>query len=124
MSLSPATTDSIFAPDEAYLASGTASPRPRCKLDLAKGSVDVIELSLVTPVEMPNYDSESPSILSRAQPQVKPRTQRTREQIQLTALCWFVYLEGWNDGSNGPLLPRIQQVYGVHFLVSCVVTSC
>ncbi|KAJ8589363.1 MFS general substrate transporter [Rhizopogon salebrosus TDB-379] len=50
-----------------------------------------------------------------SQPQVKPKTQKTREQIQLAALCWFIYLEGWNDGSNGPLIPRIQHVYEVGY---------
>jgi hypothetical protein len=122
MSPLPATTDPNFAPDEAYLASGAAStyyasPRPRCRVDLAECSVDAIELSLVTPVtpvEIQNDDSEK---ITCSQPQVRPKTQKTREQIQLAALCWFIYLEGWNDGSNGPLIPRIQHVYEVYFLV-------
>ncbi|KAG1745200.1 MFS general substrate transporter [Suillus lakei] len=105
---------------EAYLASGAtltrrASPRPRCKLDLAEGFVDVIELSPVTPVEKQNDDSEKTSVFSCAQSQAMRRTQRTREKIQFVTLCWFIYLEGWNDGSNGPLLPRIQKVYGVGY---------
>jgi hypothetical protein len=122
MSLLPATTNPTLALDEVYLASGVAStcyasPRPRCKLDFAEGSVvDAIEMSPVTPIETQNDDSEK---LTRSQPQAKQRTQKTREQIQLAALCWFLYLEGWNDGSNGPLLPRIQEVYGVPF--SCFV---
>ena len=28
-------------------------------------------------------------------------------------LCWSLFLAGWNDGSTGPLLPRIQTVYHV-----------
>jgi hypothetical protein len=116
MSLSPTTTDPVFTPDEAYLAPGAAStcrasPRPSCKIDLAEAFVDAIELSPVTPVEKQNDDPERLSVLS-----AKLRTQKTREKIQFAALCWFVCLEGWNDGSNGPLLPRIQKVYGVHFL--------
>lgn len=131
MSPSLATTDPIFAPDEAYLARVAtgpasacyASPRLRCKLDLTECSVDAIELSPVTPVtpeEKQNDDSER---LPCSQPQVKTRTQKTREQIQLVTLFWFLYLEGWNDGSNGPLLPRIQEVYGVHLVLLCVVDS-
>ncbi|KAG0695917.1 MFS general substrate transporter [Suillus ampliporus] len=58
---------------------------------------------------------------SCTQPQVKPRTQKMREKIQLATLCWFVYLEGWNDGSNGPLLPRIQNVYGVGYTVVSLI---
>ncbi|KAG2343075.1 MFS general substrate transporter [Suillus weaverae] len=121
MSLSPATTDPVFTPNHAYLTSETAStcrasPRPRCKLDLAEGFVDAIELSPVTPVEKQNDDLERPSVLS-----AKHKTQKTRENIQLLTLCWFIYLEGWNDGSNGPLLPRIQKVYGVGYVAVSLI---
>jgi hypothetical protein len=42
----------------------------------------------------------------------------TRKQIktaslQLLAMSWNMFLLGWNDGSLGPLLPRIQEVYHV-----------
>lgn len=33
--------------------------------------------------------------------------------IQLGALFMSLFLAGWNDGTTGPLLPRIQQVYNV-----------
>jgi hypothetical protein len=33
--------------------------------------------------------------------------------IQFLAICWCIYVVGWHDGSNGPLLPRIQQEYQV-----------
>jgi hypothetical protein len=123
MSLSPATTDPVFTPDEAYIAPRAvstcrASPRLPCKLDLAEGFVDAMELSPVTPVEKQNDDLESPSVLP-----AKHRTQKAREKIQFVTLCWFVCLEGWNDGSNGPLLPRLQKVYGVHFFLYFVPRS-
>jgi hypothetical protein len=35
--------------------------------------------------------------------------------IQFAALCWCLFLGGWNDGTTGPLLPRIQKFYGVLF---------
>jgi len=34
-------------------------------------------------------------------------------KLQFLALCWSLFLLGWNDGSTGPLLPRIQAVYDV-----------
>ncbi|KAN0084382.1 hypothetical protein V8E55_007886 [Tylopilus felleus] len=34
-----------------------------------------------------------------------------RSNIHFATLCWAAILNGWNDGSNGPLLPRMQQVY-------------
>lgn len=52
--------------------------------------------------------------------------QRRRANIQFVALCWTLFLAGWNDGTTGPLLPRIQKVYGVDFtLVSLLfVFAC
>ena len=41
---------------------------------------------------------------------VQTKPQRLRARIQFLALCWVVYLLGWNDGTTGPLLPRIQKV--------------
>ncbi|KAJ8078960.1 hypothetical protein PM082_013244 [Marasmius tenuissimus] len=35
-------------------------------------------------------------------------------RLQLAALFWTMFLAGWNDGSTGPLLPRIQAVYHVN----------
>lgn len=33
--------------------------------------------------------------------------------VQYMAVCWAVFLIGWNDGTTGPLLPRIQAYYQV-----------
>jgi hypothetical protein len=33
--------------------------------------------------------------------------------VQFAALCGSIFLEGWNDGSTGPLLPRFQSFYHV-----------
>ncbi|KAJ3501078.1 hypothetical protein NLJ89_g9503 [Agrocybe chaxingu] len=45
-------------------------------------------------------------------------TPRTRKQkiiahVQFSTLCWTMFLIGWNDGTIGPLLPRIREVYRV-----------
>jgi len=39
--------------------------------------------------------------------------QKNRARVQFLALCWTLFLAGWNDGTTGPLLPRIQLVYEV-----------
>jgi fucose permease len=45
---------------------------------------------------------------------------RLRARIQFTSLCYSMFLAGWNDGTTGPLLPRIQKVYHVgHFFAWC-----
>jgi hypothetical protein len=38
---------------------------------------------------------------------------RRRSRIHFAALCWSLFLEGWNDGSPGPLLPALQKAYDV-----------
>ena len=38
---------------------------------------------------------------------------RRKARIQFAALCWTLFLAGWNDGTPGPMLPRIQSVYHV-----------
>lgn len=48
--------------------------------------------------------------------------QKRNSMIQFLALCWCIFLVGWNDGSTGPLLPRIQEDYRVrgHFVLHCI----
>ncbi|KAF5345935.1 hypothetical protein D9758_011423 [Tetrapyrgos nigripes] len=41
--------------------------------------------------------------------------------LQLTALYWCLFTAGWNDGSTGPLLPRIQEVYDVNFVIVSLI---
>nr|GAT57340.1 predicted protein [Mycena chlorophos] len=40
-----------------------------------------------------------------------------RARLHLCAIYLSMFLAGWNDGSSGPLIPRIQKVYHVGFLV-------
>lgn len=58
-------------------------------------------------------DSEQPS---RAQSTTFPATtpaMKLKARIQFATLCWSLFMAGWNDGTTGPLLPRIQSVYHV-----------
>jgi hypothetical protein len=38
---------------------------------------------------------------------------RKREKWVIAAMCAALFLAGWNDGTLGPILPRIQEVYDV-----------
>lgn len=40
---------------------------------------------------------------------------RRKSNIHFAALCWSLFLLGWNDGTPGPLLPVIQRIYHVKF---------
>ncbi|KAI0654398.1 MFS general substrate transporter [Cubamyces menziesii] len=46
---------------------------------------------------------------------------RRKARIQFTTLCWTLFLAGWNDGTTGPLLPRIRSVYHVGFAVVSLI---
>ncbi|KAG6377546.1 major facilitator superfamily domain-containing protein [Boletus reticuloceps] len=54
-------------------------------------------------------------------PVVQTKSQRLRARLQFATLCWTLYLAGWNDGTTGPLLPRIQEVYNVNFAVVSLI---
>lgn len=41
------------------------------------------------------------------------KQQKRYSMIQFVAFCWCFWIIGWNDGSLGPLLPRIQHDYQV-----------
>ncbi|ESK90172.1 hypothetical protein Moror_7761 [Moniliophthora roreri MCA 2997] len=55
---------------------------------------------------------------SHKEPPEPPAVNQTKAQrriahIQYATLLWTLFLAGWNDGTTGPLLPRIQSVYRV-----------
>ncbi|KAH9939471.1 MFS general substrate transporter [Amylocystis lapponica] len=54
----------------------------------------------------------------------EPSAQKFRAQLQFATMCWSLFLAGWNDGTTGPLLPRIQSVYHVGFFVVSVIFIC
>ncbi|KJA21447.1 hypothetical protein HYPSUDRAFT_67788 [Hypholoma sublateritium FD-334 SS-4] len=47
--------------------------------------------------------------------------QRKLARIQFATLLWTLMLAGWNDGTTGPLLPRIQEVYHVGFTIVSLI---
>ncbi|KAI0642731.1 MFS general substrate transporter [Trametes meyenii] len=58
---------------------------------------------------------------------VQTPAMRRKSRLQFAALCCSMFVAGWNDGTLGPLLPRLQEVYNIGyavvsliFVVSCV----
>ena len=41
------------------------------------------------------------------------KSMKRKAWIQFAALCWSIFICGWNDGTTGPLIPRLQEVYHV-----------
>ncbi|TBU62655.1 MFS general substrate transporter [Dichomitus squalens] len=46
---------------------------------------------------------------------------RRKFLLTFLTLCFSVFLNGWNDGTTGPLLPRIQAYYHIGFAVVSLV---
>lgn len=78
-----------------------------------------VEMRSIRPREPPgDVSSSSPArdVIS-VDSKSHERGRRRRAHIQFATLCWTLYLMGWNDGTTGPLLPRIQRVYNVNFTI-------
>ena len=50
--------------------------------------------------------------------QAVPPKARKLLEIQYGCLCLALFLAGWNDGTNGPLIPRIRHYYNVSSIVA------
>jgi hypothetical protein len=59
------------------------------------------------------FDSENPTVSRLADRQF-----RRNSIIQFITLCWCIFVEGWSDGSTGPLLPVIQRDHHVRYLLT------
>jgi hypothetical protein len=46
-------------------------------------------------------------------PSDPPKFSKWTAHVQYLTLLWSLFLAGWNDGTTGPLLPRIQSNYHV-----------
>ncbi|KAI1788663.1 MFS general substrate transporter [Ganoderma leucocontextum] len=46
---------------------------------------------------------------------------RRKFLLAFLPLCFSVFLNGWNDGTTGPLLPRIQSYYDIGFAVVSLI---
>ncbi|KAF8312639.1 MFS general substrate transporter [Clavulina sp. PMI_390] len=47
-----------------------------------------------------------------------------RDNAYLLALYLSIFLVGWDDGSAGPLIPRMQESYGVGYTVVSIIFIC
>lgn len=84
-----------------------ASPK---RGDAGPGDIELVELGR-------NTSKDTPSVATIPAPSDPPPAPsakaRRKARIQFLALCWTLFTLGWNDGTTGPLLPRIQSVYNV-----------
>ncbi|PSS32039.1 hypothetical protein PHLCEN_2v2184 [Hermanssonia centrifuga] len=80
---------------------------------------DEIELGEINNLKTGSQRSNTPT----ATPSNK--IPRWTAHIQFATMCWTLFLAGWNDGTTGPLLPRIQSNYhvSVQFISGFVVAA-
>ncbi|KAG8931624.1 hypothetical protein FRC02_002446 [Tulasnella sp. 418] len=59
-------------------------------------------------------------------PSVVSASTKRKDRLYLAVLSWSLFVVGWNDGTLGPLLPRIQDHYHVGFTVVSLlfISSC
>ena len=95
-----------------------------CTTMVTKAATDASEEKMVEAASSTTKYSQTESDLPR-------RTQRQiyLSHLQFSAVCLSLFMQGWNDGSTGPLLPRIRQSYNLNyvmvsliFILSCVVS--
>ncbi|KAI0792322.1 MFS general substrate transporter [Abortiporus biennis] len=93
--------DSYFPKDVEIAASLPVSAAPSIRYEEDTNSLANV-----------NEDSESPT---------EKATRIRKSRIHFFALCFAFFLEGWNDGTTGPLLPTIQRYYGIGFAVVSII---
>ena len=81
---------------------------PRARREDQVHSSEDVELSTMNAIHV---DEPSVDVPTPADP--GGRAQQLTELISFCAILWVFFLEGWNDGTSGPMLPRMQKHYGV-----------
>ena len=81
--------------------------------------------------ETRTYSLSKESLAATPPVTIRTRKQRGVSHLQFGALCWTLFVTGWNDGTTGPLIPRMMEVYNVGyavvslvFVMSCIVSAC
>ena len=82
------------------------SAQPTMSKEKAQSLKDVEKLPTLT--TLCDVDQCDPDASNALTPAIK-----WKRRIQFVTLCSCLFVEGWNDGSTGPLLPRIQDRYHV-----------
>ncbi|KAI1791193.1 MFS general substrate transporter [Ganoderma leucocontextum] len=81
------------------------------------------------PVPPTGNDSDQPQSEETLAPSIQepdtttrsPWMQHRRANVMYASMLYTMLLSGWNDGTTGPLLPRIQAVYHISFTVVSLI---
>ena len=97
------------------LASVHRVPSPRPSIELRRVKHPRTESDIEGVPSVQGDDSGGTSAIGD-QTQDVPQRARKWLEVQYACLCFALFLAGWNDGTNGPLIPRIQRYYNVKFV--------
>ncbi|KAI9065305.1 MFS general substrate transporter [Trametes sanguinea] len=78
----------------------------------SKASKEAFSTDVTRPSSLRNKEA--------VEPEITPAMRR-KGWIQFATLCWSIFVAGWNDGTVGPLLPRLQSVYNVNYAVVSLI---
>ena len=79
----------------------------------AKGGDPEVVLSYQTSVPPSIREEEDRASATLSVPAAQKAVHRRKSLVHFLALCFCVFGMGWNDGTTGPMLPRIQDHYHV-----------
>lgn len=96
------------------------SPRPSIELRRVK---HIHDESVTRGVANVRGDDSKRYSTKRDQTQAVSPNARKRLEVQYACLCLALFLAGWNDGTNGPLIPRIRRYYNVRLSTTSVRSS-
>ncbi|KAI0346461.1 MFS general substrate transporter [Trametopsis cervina] len=85
-----------------------------------KEALDLSELRKEADVTPTDGDEEKASVEAQKET-VKSSSVRLTAFLQFACACFTLFLAGWNDGTTGPLLPRMQTNYHVGYAVVSLI---
>ena len=115
MSATSTITESLHPDNDGWRAAADSVQRPLPSMSRPGDGLttDTIELAPMT------QSSSTEPLRLTSSPSLK--TAARNETIALACVCWCFFLEGFNDGTLGPLLPRIQEYFGLGFTLVSIL---
>ncbi|PIL22933.1 MFS general substrate transporter [Ganoderma sinense ZZ0214-1] len=99
-------------PQDSVAASSTNAVHRKQPVTVApEEDMVVVALEDIVPT-LPNREVDTRAIT---------KAMHRKAWIQFAALGWSIFICGWNDGTTGPLIPRLQEVYQVSYGVVSLI---
>ncbi|GBE88612.1 MFS general substrate transporter [Sparassis crispa] len=98
-------------------SSGVRAPGISSKSEISIGDVETAAGSVPASAGASWHISDEVNLAASTVSAGQKAIYRRNSRIQFAALCYAFFLEGWNDGTTGPLLPTIQRHYGIGFAI-------